>query len=116
MSIEGCPQTEEPCGSSEDGSARDRNALERLARYCARPPFSSGRLGRLDEQNLVYNLPRPTPDGRSALVMDPLQLLTRLAALIPPPRTHLVRYFGVLAPNAARRFLPPPVFGGGENR
>ena len=94
-------------GFSLDASVRiegwDRNALERLARYCARPPFSSGRLGQLDEQNLVYSLPRPTPDGSSALVMDPLQLLTRLAALIPPPRTHLVRYFGVLAPSAALR-------------
>jgi len=35
--------------------------------------------------------------------MDPIELLRRLAALIPPPRTHLVRYFGVLAPNAALR-------------
>ena len=32
-----------------------------------------------------------------------MELLRRLAALIPPPRTHLVRYFGVLAPNAALR-------------
>ena len=35
--------------------------------------------------------------------MDPMELLRRLAALIPAPRTHLVRYFGVLAPNAALR-------------
>ena len=35
--------------------------------------------------------------------MDPMELLRRLASLIPPPRTHLVRYFGVLAPNAALR-------------
>lgn len=35
--------------------------------------------------------------------MDPLEFLARLAALIPPPRTHLVRYFGVLAPSAALR-------------
>ena len=32
-----------------------------------------------------------------------MELLRRLAALIPPPRVHLVRYFGVLAPNAALR-------------
>ena len=83
-----------------------RRVLRHLERHgCLEPdpPFSSGRLGRLDEQNLVYNLPRPTQDGRSVLVMDPLQLLARLAALIPPPRTHLVRYFGVLAPSAALR-------------
>jgi hypothetical protein len=35
--------------------------------------------------------------------MDPMELLKRLASLIPPPRTHLVRYFGALAPNASLR-------------
>ena len=94
-------------GFSLDGSVHidswDRAALERLTRYCARPPFSSGRLGRLDEHTVAYNLPRPTPDGRTCLFMDPMELLRRLASLIPPPRTHLVRYFGVLAPNATLR-------------
>jgi hypothetical protein len=94
-------------GFSLDGSVHiddwDRAALERLTRYCARPPFSSGRLGQLDDHTVAYNLPRPTPDGRTCLFMDPIELLRRLAALIPPPRTHLVRYFGVLAPNAALR-------------
>ena len=74
-----------------------------LLRCCARPPFSSGRLGQLDDHTVAYNLPRHTPDGRTCLFMDPIELLRRLAALIPPPRTHLVRYFGVLAPNAALR-------------
>jgi hypothetical protein len=94
-------------GFSLDASIRitdwDRNALERLTRYCTRPPFSSSRLGRLDDQTVVYNLKRPAQDGRTCLLMDPMELLKRLAALIPPPRTHLVRYFGVLAPNAALR-------------
>jgi hypothetical protein len=36
--IDQCPQNEEPCSSSEDGFARDRDSLERLTRYCARPP------------------------------------------------------------------------------
>ncbi len=32
-----------------------------------------------------------------------LELLDRLAALIPPPRQHRVRYYGVLAPHSALR-------------
>jgi hypothetical protein len=32
--------------------------------------------------------------------MTPLELLARLAALVPPPRYPLVRYHGVLAPHA----------------
>jgi hypothetical protein len=68
-----CPQNEKPGGFSEDGFARDSNALERLTRYCARPPFSSGRLGQLDEHTVAYNLPRPTQDGRTCLLI-PSQL------------------------------------------
>ena len=43
-------------------------------------------------------------------VMTPLELLARLAALVPPPRYPLVRYHGVLAPHAAwrREIVPRP--------
>jgi hypothetical protein len=87
-------------------SSLHQKLRSRILRYLERqgcPPFSSGRLGRLDDHTVAYNLPRPTPDGRTCLLMDPMELLKRLAALIPPPRVHLVRYFGVLAPNAALR-------------
>jgi hypothetical protein len=49
-----------------------------------------------------------------ALEMDVLSLLARLAASVPPPRAHLVRYSGVLAPASPWRPLvipqaePPP--------
>ena len=33
----------------------------------------------------------------------PLELIDRIAALVPPPRTHRYRYFGVLAPNSPLR-------------
>jgi hypothetical protein len=35
--------------------------------------------------------------------IEPLELLERLAALVPPPRFNLVRYHGVLAPAAKGR-------------
>ncbi|MEC4680141.1 MAG: transposase, partial [Nitrospirota bacterium] len=35
--------------------------------------------------------------------MSPLEFLQRLAALVPRPRLHLIRFHGVLAPNAALR-------------
>ena len=43
-------------------------------------------------------LKRPLSDGTVAVDMDPLSLLCRLAASVPPPRFHTVRYAGVLAP------------------
>ena len=36
-------------------------------------------------------------------MLTPLELIQRLAALIPPPHTHRHRYHGVLAPNATLR-------------
>ena len=48
---------------------------------------------------------------------DPLSLLTRLCASVPPPRSHTVRYVGVLA-SASKlrpRILPaPPKEAGGD--
>ncbi|MFC2173218.1 transposase [Acidobacteriota bacterium] len=94
-------------GFSLDASVRveqwDRMALERLARYCARPPFAEGRLFLPEPDTVVYTLTKPDPQGRSALYLTPLQLLERLAALIPPPRVHRHRYAGVLAPNSPLR-------------
>jgi hypothetical protein len=52
---------------------------------------------------LVYRLPKALADGKTQLRLTPLELLDRLAALIPPPRLHRHRYHGVLAPNAPWR-------------
>lgn len=38
----------------------------------------------------------PFRDGTYAVDLDPLSLLSRLAAAIPPPRQHTLRYAGVL--------------------
>ncbi len=91
-------------------AAHDRAALERLLRYCARPPFSMDRL-RKEGSKLVYRCAKqrsePTSDKRGAkadeLTLSPLELIDRIAALVPPPRTHRHRYFGVLAPNSPLR-------------
>ena len=42
--------------------------------------------------------------------MAPLEFMQRLAALVPRPRLHLIRFHGVLAPNAKlrREIVPSP--------
>jgi hypothetical protein len=94
-------------GFSLDASVRiegsDRRGLERLLRYCARPPFAAERLEELDRHRLIYHLPRPGVDGRTQLQLSPLELIGRIAALVPPPRLHRHRYYGVLAPNSPLR-------------
>ena len=60
---------------------------------------------------LVYRCAKqhsePGSDKRGAkadeLHLTPLELIARIAALVPPPRTHRHRYFGVLAPNSPLR-------------
>ena len=82
----------------------DRAGLERLLRYCARPAFASERLAwdRAD-QPVRYRLTRPLPTGQTELTLNPLELLDRLATLIPPPRRHRHLYFRAFAPHAAPR-------------
>src|SRR5262249_44060964 len=46
---------------------------------------------------------RPAPDGSTHLVLTPLVLLKKLAALIPPPRVHQLRFHGVFGPAARLR-------------
>ena len=91
--------------------AEDREALERLCRYGLRAPFSQERLSRRPDGQVVYSLRRPWPHARGVthLVLEPLDFLRRLAALVPPPGLHMVRYHGVLANRAKLRArLPPP--------
>jgi hypothetical protein len=98
-------------GFSLDASVRieatDREGLERLIRYCARPLFALSRLhlvgGRSDQ--ILYLLPKPDPAGRTALRLSALEFLDRLAKILPPPRLHRHRYHGVFAPNAPLRPL-----------
>ena len=82
---------------------KDRTGLERLLRYCARPPFALEHLQQLDAEHLVYHSPKPGLDGSNDLVLTPLELIEKIAALVPPPSAHRHRYFGVLAPNSPLR-------------
>ena len=93
----------------------DREGLERLCRYGARPPFSLERLSLLADGRVAYLLRKPRSSGATHLVMTPLQFLARISALIPPPRFPLLRFAGVLAPNAALRPMVVSMRGAGEN-
>ncbi len=94
-------------GFSLDASVRvesaDRPGLEWLLRYCARPAFALERLREIDAEHLIYVSVKPGPGGGVRVMLTPLELIERLAALIPPPRRHRHRYYGVLAPNAPLR-------------
>jgi len=83
--------------------SRDRNRLERLCRYAARPPLATERLAAMEDGRLLYRLRHPWRDGTAEIVFAPQELLQRLVPLVPAPGAHLVRYHGVLAPCASWR-------------
>jgi len=59
---------------------------------------------------LRLTLKRPWSDGTVALELTPLELVERLAAMIPPPRKNQILYHGVLAPRSAwrKQVVPGP--------
>jgi hypothetical protein len=73
-------------GFSVDASVRieadDRLGLERLLRYCARPAFALERLREIDAEHLVYESVKPGAGGSGSLMLTPLELIERLAALV----------------------------------
>jgi hypothetical protein len=91
-------------------AADQRRELERLCRYITRPAIANERLKCDDAGALVLQLKSPWRDGTTHLGMSPLEFMQRLAALVPRPRLHLIRFHGVLAPNAKLRaaIVPGP--------
>ena len=83
--------------------AQDRRRLERLACYILRSPICLERLEAQPDGRLSYKLKTRWRDGTTHILMERHELLERLAPLIPPPRAHQIRYYGILAPCASGR-------------
>ena len=52
---------------------------------------------------VIYRFKQPFRDGSTHVVLDPLDFIARLAALVPRPRLNLTRFHGVFAPNCKHR-------------
>ena len=83
--------------------ARDKPRMERMCRYLARPPIAQDRLTLRADGAIQYNMKKTWRDGTHAIVLQPLDLIARICAMIPPPRFNMIRFHGVLAPNAKLR-------------
>ena len=90
-------------------AANDKQGRVTLCKYILRPPLANDRLKILDGGNVRLELKRPWSDGTTSVELEPLALIARLAALVPPPKRHLTRYFGVLSSHAAFRSQVVPV-------
>src|SRR5438309_5864484 len=90
--------------------AHRRGQLEQLIRYTARGAVSLERLQADANGDLVYTFTHPWSDGTTGIRLSPVELLEKLAALVPLPHVHLVRYGGCLAPHSHLRhaIMPTP--------
>lgn len=110
------------CNTTTNTHARDR--LEKLIEYIARGPLSNERLELTDNGQIRLKLKTAWRDGTSHLLLSPHEFLEKLAAIIPPPKSHLVRWGGVFAANSPLRkkiILKPEEkkgfdFDGGEKK
>jgi len=83
--------------------AEARGKLEGLCRYVSRPAVAEQRLALTERGAVHWQLKTPFRDGTTHVILEPLDVLARLAALVPPPRRPLTRYPGAFAPHHALR-------------
>jgi hypothetical protein len=94
--------------------AHERKKLERICRYIARSPVSEQRLSFTHNGMVRYELKTPYRDGTTHVtapahpsacgisasmhvIFEPLDLISKLAVLVPRPRVNLTRFYGVFA-------------------
>ena len=88
--------------------AHQRQKLERICRYVARPAVSEKRLALTRDGRVRYELKTHYRDGTTHVIFEPLDFIARLAALVPKPRVNLTRFHGVFAPNSKYRMTITP--------
>ena len=75
------------------------DALERLARYCARPALALGRLSLAPDGQILYHVKHVAPGAPRLLRLSPMEFLGRIAAWVPPAQSS--------SGSLPRRFRPP---------
>ena len=68
-----------------------------------RPAIAEQRWSLTAQGRVRYQLKTPYRDGTTHVLLDPVDFIARLAALVPKPRVNLARYHGVFAPNSPQR-------------
>ena len=66
----------------------DEAGREALLKYVLRPSVAQERVTRGPDGLVRITLKKPFSDGTVAVDLDPLSLLSRLAASVPAPRLH----------------------------
>jgi len=57
--------------------------------------FAAGQFRATQDGRVAFTLRHPRADGATHVVFPQLSVLHKLSALVPAPRRHAVKYFGV---------------------
>ncbi len=74
----------------------------------SRPAVCEKRLALTANGQVRYEFKTPYRNGTTHVIFEPLDFMTKLAALAPKPRFNLTRFHGVLAPNSKHRVKVTP--------
>jgi len=86
---------------------QERDRLEKLVRYMARPATAGERRSLTAENSIKLRLKNPWRDGPESILFSPSEFIEKLIALIPIPRFHLTSYYGVFANRSQFRSKMP---------
>ncbi|MCP5067119.1 MAG: hypothetical protein GY946_11190, partial [bacterium] len=84
-------------------SSRPSRALSLERKSVRGPPIARERLKVLPNGKVYYRFKKAWRDGSRGIVMDGVEFVGKVAALIPRPQVNLVRYHGCFAPGSKIR-------------
>jgi hypothetical protein len=84
-------------------NTHQRDRLETMIQYMARGPIANDRIEITSTGNIKWRLKTQFSDGTTHLLLTPLEFLEKLSVLIPPPKTHLIRWGGCFAAHSPYR-------------
>jgi len=92
-------------------AANDKPGRETLCRYILRPPLANDRLHILPDGAVRLDFKKPWSDGTTSIELQPLALIARLAALVPPetPTECEASYDNVVVPREDHVASPPQI-------
>ena len=90
-------------GAPQGARARANTRFRSRRTSSKETTLSLARLTQDANGDLLYTFTHPWSDGTTGIRLSPVELVEKLAALVPLPRVHLVRYGGCLAPHSHLR-------------
>ena len=75
--------------------------VQQQHRQLTRPPIATKRLSLDAQGRVLYRYKQPFRDGSTHVVLEPLDFIAKLAALVPRPRLNLRHFHGLFAPKAS---------------